>query len=344
MFRINDIISPFLLKEEYRLHRHLLVQLVVFLITMNIFWDEPDTFLPERWTVWIAYFLLIDAVIYVNLFFLVPRLLLKGKTLYFLLSLLILMLFAAFVIGLLQEMAPAADSGPEPSLVEGIIGGFSTIAGFSFLVAGLTAFHLFKNRLANSNRITELETVTMKIELANLQEQINPHFLFNIINNANILAVHDVNRSAHILSRLNDLLRYQVEGSYKTSVTLKDEIVFLNNYLELEKTRRDRFGYFIDVQGNDEIIIPPHLFIPFVENAVKHNPGNDSYVNVNFRVDGDKVFFRCENPKIKLQTKNIEGGIGLVNVKKRLELLFGNYYSLQIKDGDEYIVTLEFEL
>lgn len=343
--KLNHTIPGFLLKPPYRVYRHLLLQGVVLLITINIFWDEPDVILTDRFTVWVIYFLLIDTILYTNIYFLVSRLLLKGKTLYYTLSLFILLLFAVFVLGLLQKLLPENNAPEGLPLVVQLLGSLSSLAGFGILITGLTALLLFKNRLENAKRIRDLERSTMEIELANLQNQINPHFLFNMLNNANILAGEDAEKSSYLLARLNDLLHYQIMGSSKEMVSLKEDIDFLNDYLALEKTRRDRFSYTLRMEGDCHINIPSLLFIPFVENAVKHNPENDSYVSLIFRLTGKQLYFQCENPKARSPYAQKEGGIGLINIQKRLDLLFGKNYSLNLLDEQEkYTVPLEFKL
>lgn len=341
--KLNHTIPAFLLQPGYRVYRHLLVQLVVMLITINVFWDEPDVVLTERLNVWVVYFLLIDAIIYTNIYLLVPRLLQKGETLYYTLSVFGLLLLAILVLGQLQKMLPENNAQEVLPPVVQLLGALSSLAGFGILITGLTALLLFKNRLENAKRIRDLERSTMEIELANLQNQINPHFLFNMLNNANILAGEDAKKSSYLLARLNDLLHYQIMGSSKEMVSLKEDIDFLNDYLALEKTRRDRFSYSLRTEGDCNVNIPPLLFIPFVENAVKHNPENDSYVNLVFRISAERLYFQCENPKARSPYTKKDGGIGLVNIKKRLDLLFGKNYSLDLLDEqDKYTVIMEF--
>ncbi len=338
MEQINHIIPAFLLKPGYRVFRHILIQVVVLLITVNVLWDEPDQILPGRLGAWFFYFLQIDIIIYVNMYLLVPKLLIKGRTLYYFLSLPLLTALAAVILGMFQEAPNNLEN--DPSFLSAI----SSLVAFSLFIIGLTTIQLFKYRLDNIRKINDLENVTMAIELANLQNQINPHFLFNMLNNANIMAGEDVEKSSYILSKLKDLLRYQVDEGSKETVMLKDDIVFIGDYLELEKMRRDRFGYEIHMEGSTDIKVPPLLFIPFVENAVKHNPENDSFVEIVFRIAGDQLYFECENPKAKLPQTKKEGGIGLVNIKRRLDLLFEKNYSLRLEDKDTYTVIMEFRI
>jgi sensor histidine kinase YesM len=343
--KINHLIPGLLLKPKFRPLRHILIQLVVLLITMNVFWDEPVRILPGRFTVWLPYHLLFNIIIYVNMYLLVPRLLLKGRTcLYFLLSfLLILGIMMGMVV--LESLMGENDSRVSATPVPVIIAIASSFAALSLFIVGLTALQLLKYRTENEKKIGELENVTMKIELSNLQNQINPHFLFNMLNNANIMVCENAAKSSYILSKLKTLLQYQVDEGSKETVRLKDDLAFIEDYLELEKMRRDRFTYTIQSEGNTGMAIPPLLFIPFVENAVKHNPENDSYVKILLRITGNKLYFECENPKARLPHTQKAGGIGLVNIRKRLDLLFEKSYTLMLKEEDEvYTVKMELKI
>lgn len=148
--------------------------------------------------------------------------------------------------------------------------------------------------------------------------------------------------------KLSDLLRYQLYDSARDKVLLTSDIHFLEDFLNLEKVRRDSFDFLISKEGDlSGVQIPPLLFISFVENAVKHN--NDatkpSYVNLYFDVRKDELFFKCINSKPALKSIGSTGGLGLANVKRRLELLFPAAYSLTIEDDTEmYSATLTIKL
>ncbi|MDR1090359.1 MAG: histidine kinase, partial [Prevotella sp.] len=299
--------------------------------------------LPERFTVWLLYYFLFNTLIYVNMYLLVPRLLLKGRTRLYLLSSFLLIFGIMAGIAVLGSMMGENDSRVSATSAPAIIAIASSFTSLSLLIVGLTALQLLKYRTENEEKINALENVTMKIELSNLQNQINPHFLFNMLNNANIMVSENAAESSYILSKLKTLLRYQVDEGSKETVKLKGDLTFIEDYLELEKMRRDRFTYTIQSDGNTGITIPPLLFIPFIENAVKHNPENDSYVKIMFLITGGKLHFECENPKAKLPHTKKEGGIGLVNIRKRLDLLFANNYMLMLKDEEE-VYTVKMEL
>ena len=339
---MHPLLFDFLLKPGWRLQRHGLLLLIVVLITVNILWDNPVEIHLERLGVWCIYFLLFVAITYVNRYLLVPRFLLNGRAMAYVLWAALLIVLFIFALGMLQGAADGSNLESRPPAVIGIV---SSVAAFALFVVGLTSLQLFVYRIRNQQRIQQLESATMAVELANLQHQINPHFLFNMLNNAHIMAGADADQSAEILSSLNQLLRYQVENGSRETVKLSEDIAFFEDFLALEKMRRDRFDYQIDREGDMQVEVPPLLFIPFIENAVKHNPGNDASIAVVFRVTRDKLYFKCENPKTQSPSAGKLGGIGLANVRRRLDLLYKDDYTLHIVDkAASYHVQMEIKL
>jgi LytS/YehU family sensor histidine kinase len=169
-----------------------------------------------------------------------------------------------------------------------------------------------------------------------------------MLNNANVLTKKDPDKASQVLVKLSDLLRYQLYDSTREKVLLTADIRFLEDFLNLEKVRRDNFDFVISKEGDlNGIQIPPLLFISFVENAVKHN--NDatkpSYVNLFFDVRNNELSFKCINSKPNVKAINRSGGLGLTNIKRRLTLLFPESHVLEIKDDLEtYCVTLTIKL
>ena len=175
------------------------------------------------------------------------------------------------------------------------------------------------------------------------------HFLFNMLNNANVLIRKNPAEASKVLFKLEDLLRYQMNDNFREHVPLRSDIHFLNDYLNLEKVRRDHFDYNITEEGNiDGIQLPALLFIPFVENAVKHNFDSEhpSYVHLFFKVDDNQLEFQCENSKPAVATgKSRVGGIGLTNIRRRLELLYVGRYLLEVSETEnKYVVNLKLNL
>lgn len=227
----------------------------------------------------------------------------------------------------------------------------SSIIQFSLLIVGASAVIVFQDYVKYGQRIDRLENATMQSELEQLKNQINPHFLFNMLNNANVLISENPVEAVHVLSKLKDLLKYQLKDSTSETVRLADDIRFLTDYLNMEKIRRDNFSFLISAEaGMEDIIVPPLLFIPFVENAVKHNNDNRklSYVRLYFRMENEMLIFICVNSKPAQQKEKEEtadGGIGLANIRRRLQLLYDTGHSLQITETDiTYTVDLRLKL
>lgn len=344
--------TNFLLAPQYRVARHLFLQFIVFLITVNILWNVPirPLSLSQRLLGWAIYFISIDVVFYINLYWLFPRFLLKGRLMTYafgvlFVSLAIIIAVAVFQIFTVEVTTTAVHSELIPILINAISG----VLALGFTIAGMSAILLLRHWILYNQRVDELQSATLHSELRFLKNQINPHFLFNMLNNANVLIRKNPTEASQVLFKLEDLLRYQMNDNFREHVPLRSDIRFLNDYLNLEKIRRDHFDYSITEEGEiDAIQLPALLFIPFVENAVKHNFDSEhsSYVHLLFKVDNDRLEFRCENSKPAVAiAKSRVGGIGLTNIRRRLELLYPGRYLLEVAETEnQYTVTLKLNL
>ena len=119
-----------------------------------------------------------------------------------------------------------------------------------FTVAGMSAILLLRHWILYNQRVDEIQSATLHSELKFLKNQINPHFLFNMLNNANVLIRKNPAEASKVLFKLEDLLRYQMNDNFREHVPLRSDIHFLNDYLNLEKVRRDHFDYNITEEGN----------------------------------------------------------------------------------------------
>ena len=342
-------LSVFLTGSRYRILRHLLLQVVVVMITIGVFFDAPDkmNLSLNRFYGWGGYFLFINMLVYVNACILFPRYLKKNKLARYIAAVIAFTIFSIFVMMILQEyFYDIAVTHQEPSGVAVFLSISSSLLAILFFLGGISAILLLKHRMANNLRIGNLRSATSRSELKFLKSQINPHFLFNMLNNANILVDDDPEMASYILTKLDDLLRYQLNDSLQDKVFLSADIDFLTNFLELEKTRRDDFDYRVHRQGDTgRVQVAPLLFIPFVENAVKHSSNSNSYVHVSFELSGNKLIFTCKNPVSPDTVKKEAGGLGLANIRRRLDLLFdNNYYLEQTRTDTEYSVHLELML
>lgn len=330
----------FLVDSKYRIPRHLFLQVVILLITIGIFFDTPDTlnFSLNRFYGWIAYYLFMNMLIYVNVYVLFPRFLVKDKIIQYVVAVVLFTLFSLFILMILQTLFyDIAVTHQEPSTMAIFLSLSSSFLAIMLFIGGMSTLLLFKPLMHSNMRVQELKTATTESELKFLKNQINPHFLFNTINNANILVDDEPKMASDMLTKLDDLLKYQFKDSLKEKVRLTDDIHFLADYLDLEKVRRDEFEFSIVTNGDiASIMIAPMLFIPFVENAVKHNSNNRAaaYVNLSFTLKNNELTFISENSKPANPTQQKEGGIGLVNISRRLGLLYENSYSLEKYETD----------
>lgn len=324
----DNVLFRFLVSPERRIFRHLLLIVFIGAVLFNSasVIDNP-----------VAVFVYFIALFYVNMYVLVPKLLFRNKNVEYCLS----------VIGILVVVAVCGYFFNPFNKANGL-----NIPLFSFLtvllLAASASIKLFQKGMMDKQLIYGLEQSKTYAELEQLKNQINPHFLLNMLNNANVLTKKDPEKASQVLMMLSDLLRYQLYDSARDKVLLTSDIHFLEDFLNLEKLRRDSFDFLVSKEGDlSGVQIPPLLFISFVENAVKHNndTAKSSYVNLYFDVRNDELFFTCINSKPVLKPGNHTGGLGLANVKRRLELLFPATHSLHIEDDTErYCVTLTIKL
>jgi LytS/YehU family sensor histidine kinase len=217
-----------------------------------------------------------------------------------------------------------------------------------------TMIKLFQRWTLDNERIAELKDITLKMELNELRSQINPHFLFNMLNGIKALVRSNPEKATSVIMKLSEFLRYQLYENTEEKTLLRSEINFLSNFLNLEMIRRDNL--LINISSPTEpgilngIFLPPNLFTIFIENAVKHSvniSGAESFIKVTIEVIEEKLYFSCVNSKdadyVASDKKN--SGLGLANIKRRLKLLYDNNYSLDIVSSDQqYNVNLVIPL
>jgi two-component system LytT family sensor kinase len=340
----------FLVEKKYRLYRHLLIWLYLVLTLLDE--GEAGEFEGNYYLyiriMWMTYFL---AMVYFNMYVLVPYQLFKGKYVTYIITLtgLIVLTFSAMrQINIIyfdpHRIVPKAI---KMNVWREIMAAANIL---TLTVFSSTAIKLFQQWKTDTTRMAELEKATLQMELKELKNQINPHFLFNMRNNVNVLVTKDPDKASLIIVKLSDFLRYQLYENNAASVQLSSEIQFLNDFMELEKIRRDDFTFSLTINNahSDEmpqgLSLPPNMFIAFIENAIKYSvdPDHASYVKAGFTLSGDKLYFTCINSKAKEPLEfSGNGGLGLANVKRRLQLLYGTDFTLEIRDDKyEYEVNL----
>ena len=289
------------------------------------------------------------ALVYFNLNYLFPNYLRKGS--YFL-YLGLLLLATAILTPLKLLMKYLLLDLPSESLLENLSAYFFS----TFLVAGLSTVGKMMTDWFRQNRVSrELAHETMQSELRFLKSQINPHFLFNTLNSLYALTLKKSDAAPDIVIKLSEMMRYMLYECNEKQVPLSKEISYIRNYLDLERLRQQknvRINFAVEGQvGNQQIA--PLMFMNFLENSFKHglNTGiRDGFVDIKMQVDQQKVTFQIENSKGNVIPKSPDaarpsGGIGLVNVRRRLELLYKDKHALNVKETpNTYSVELVLEL
>jgi len=348
----RDIISDFFLDARYRKARYILSISVLMVITIsmilnNVYYLDNAIYIIAEW---IVYSGVTFGIVLINISVLIPRYLLKGRIVAYFITVLIMVFVCLTIIGCMQSYVFSGEEIMKEMTGVKLYGNLvSSIISMGFFIIGSSVIQLFRYWIKSNKRINELESATLQSELELLKGQINPHFLFNMLNNANVLIWKNKEEAQRVLYKLEALLRYQFNEASKEKILLTFDIRFLNDFLNLEKIRRDNFEYKIINEGNiNEVWIPSLLFIPFVENAIKHNSDSHhfSYVYLYFKVESNQLMFRCENSKpIVAASEKRFGGLGLKNIQRRLALLYPDRHTLIIDDEtDRYIVSLKLEI
>jgi sensor histidine kinase YesM len=200
--------------------------------------------------------------------------------------------------------------------------------------------------LAFNDRLKQAEREKFSAQIAILKSQINPHFLFNTLNNIYAIALDTSPKTAEMVNKLSDIMRYTMKDTQQDFVLLEEEINYVNNYIELHKIRLDKnvkLDYTIN--GNFTIHqIAPMLLIPFIENAFKHgvNPEQNSHIKIDLALHENELKILVINQKVPTQRETFEkSGLGIENTKHRLELIYPENHKLSIIDTeDEYSVKL----
>lgn len=226
------------------------------------------------------------------------------------------------------------------------------------VVAILASFHLIRAWYLHQQATQKLEQAAQSLEkeklaaeLKLLKSQINPHFLFNTLNNLYALTLKKSGKSPEIVYKLSQLMSYMLYDSNQQEVPLSKEIDYIKNYIALEKIRYDeRLEVSLNVyEGLEGIKIAPLLLLAFIENCFKHGVNqhlNKAYVTIDILKSQSQLIIKIENNKGRdLSPSGTLSGIGLTNVKKRLDLIYKDRYNLEIfNEEDTYLVVLKLQL
>lgn len=342
----QNILYHFLISPRFRIWRHVLLLLSITFIAINGIlgtFGENLSILGDK-IYWIIFSsLCLDLiVIYFNLYVLVPKLLLKSKYLQYIVALSILVSIFIFInfsceyCIFKQESISFGESSTFYSKTNLMYESIYSFVIYVILIVSISTTVLFKNWLINVQRVSQLESEDLRSQLENMKEKVSPSFLSRILKRSASLAIPLPQESSAMLVKLSKILRYQLYDCSRDKVLLSSEIVFLTNYLNLEKDYFGNFDFVINKTGDmTHIFIPPLLFLPFVQKSImqmqEHN--NQSTLNFHFLVEKDQLQFICINNEVHK--------INYLDINHRLELLYHDQYSIKVKEERELTIQIK---
>jgi len=328
---------------------HVLVWAFVFSLPyiFSLQWDEgriPTELARKLLVLNVVKNLLWVATFYLNTLFFIPRFL-YGKSIFIYFAINVALLFGIFLINrwvfdaLLFEFPYSTNKALLHNAVP-----------FLFFVLIAIAFKTVSDKIKMDQVAKEKESENLKTELSFLRSQISPHFLFNVLNNIVALVRLKSEELEPTILKLSSLMQYMLYETDDEKVLLKSEADYLQSYIDLQKLRfGDRLKLNVDLAlQEDWHAIEPMLLIPFVENAFKHGTGmvENPLIDISLQAMDNKLTFIVKNKYIEEdKAKDKVSGIGLTNVKRRLQLLYGKNHDLKIKKTDGlFSITLQLTL
>lgn len=351
-----------------RIGSHMLFWMVVFCssyyfitISIDAYKDTPLGYLtPLRHTIGLI------MVFYPLMYVLIPLFLKRKRWLIFISYFALLLFLYIFIEAFGEKMTfyfcdscriMAEDKNPDylsiiqKSLIDNILYKASNIGLYFNLFSSLILPIAIKSSLGYYQFYTknlQLEKEKVQLELNFLKAQVNPHFLFNTLNNLYGLIIHKrIDESAETVTRLSDFMRYSLKNAHKGYILLSEEIKLIRNYMELEGLRLNytKVSFTTNAAENNKSL-PPLLFIPLIENAFKYTiDKKETNILIDLNVKNDELHFTVHNTFDEHKSNNEIGGLGLSNLKKRLILYFSDSYVYDVDIEDSvYKVYLKLDL
>lgn len=329
--------------------RQIVYHILFWIITMTFFavseWGYRDSFLDA--IIFELLFLPSRLIaVYVNWFWLMPKYLYRNRLFEYFGSLFVLLLLC----GLAQRymvlvwgyptffpkwtMGSSIQVWNVPRLVQ-------TMLIIVSPVAYTTGFRLFRNWYEERRALEALQQEKTSAELNFLKAQTNPHFLFNTLNSIYGLALEQSPKTPALILKLSDILSYTLYESNARQIALEKEIALIENIIQLEKERYGkRVKLFFQVVGNTaDWQIAPLILVPFVENAFKHGLKDEidtGQIDIRLSTQANKLNFEIRNSIANPQATKLRGGLGLQNVQRRLQLLYGDQHELEVEHQNQH--------
>lgn len=319
--------------------------IVLFVVVISYF-DKRQTTLKDYLLSYGAFGLLNVSLFYINYIFLIPEFIKKNRYWLYLFSFLFLMVASSSIKTVVAVLNPEEflRFKREGKVHELSLNIFAInclfSAGFFLVSSCIVKFAV--DWFSNEKIQRSLETEKKDMELQFLKSQLNPHFLFNSLNNIYSLAYQKSDKTADAVLKLSEIMRYMIYESNDSWVSLNKEVEYVQSFVQLQKLRfKDGAAVEININGEvDGQKIVPLILISFVENAFKHGVANDpeNPIKINISANQKILHFSVSNKKSKTN-KDAVGGVGLNNVERRLQLLYPDRYKLNIVNSATHYTT-----
>ncbi|SHI86349.1 sensor histidine kinase [Aquimarina spongiae] len=349
---------------KYKIY-HLVFWMVYHFAWWSISVGDPvqaiDNILFSPYTTKFVFYVVFQALaVYFNLYYLIPKYLITGRYKIYLFALfLTIMITASFIVSG-YYLTPAITGLPFEELFKKPTSAYWDLFksnALSSTIASMTlamSIKLGKNWIETRKREQELEKEKIETELKFLRSQFNPHFLFNTINSIFVLIHKNPDKASDSLAKFSDLLRYQLYECNASKISVEQELNYLNNFIELGSLRLDnsvRCDFNLPQATNDQLDIAPFILMPFIENAFKHVSQThlqDNWISIHITINGSSLYMEVSNSVAQVHNNTDvikSNGIGLVNVKRRLALIYPDLHVLEIsKELDKYKLRLQIQL
>jgi len=344
---------------KYRILIHSLFWLLVLSFYTLLFGSENSDYTGAFQFVIMLLPITIATTYFLN-YYLIPRYVLKKKyflfILYFIYSFIISITLGLNVVLLTFVVIADFNAGnmvPASFNIIYLIAGNYLVVLFAVTIKLVSKWNTVeKKNLLLEKKSMEMELRLKEAELKLLKAQIHPHFLFNTLNNLYGLVLAGSENAPQIVLKISSLLDYMLYKSNKPYVSIASEVQYIKDYLELEKLRYSKLQIEFSEKGiSNKVSIAPMILQPFVENAFKHGISKEvgmQWLNLEISVDNGHLEFRVKNPRVAESSNDETGyseGIGLNNVKKRLDILYPGRYKLNIKeDNSTFDIILNIDL
>ncbi len=307
------------------------------------------------------YNILLFVPAWMNNFWLIPNLSRNKNVRQYLVAVIAMVLVSVIILGQylkylyhqfnsneLVDFSPLAVTSSAPEALEKYQYYFDVIPGIISLMLIMALGYAIQEFLLKIRKEKQILTQQTIAELSLLKSQISPHFLFNVLNSLYALSLKMSKQTPDVILKLSDILRYSLYETQEKEISVINEIHILNTYIDIEKLRIPANANisFHHEDVKDSVTIAPMLLLPLIENAFKHGIDSTigiSYINASLSCNDNYLIFTCEN-SFKESAKKDVGGIGIENIRKRLQLIYPSKHLFEIeKDNNVFRARLEIK-